>query len=86
MLDFIRLQKPDAKLVLEGHSDSNGPRQANLLMSKKRVQVIKEYLISKGIKTERIVSKAYGESKPATTNRYPGGRQLNRRVDISIAG
>lgn len=86
MLDFIRLQKPDAKLVLEGHSDSNGPRQANLLMSKKRVQVIKEYLVSKGIKTERIISKAYGESKPATTNRYPGGRQLNRRVDISIAG
>lgn len=86
MLEYIRQQKPDAKLVLEGHSDSKGPRQINLLMSKKRVDVIKKYLLSKGVKADRIVSKAYGESKPTTTNRYPGGRQLNRRVDISITG
>ncbi|MEH6502333.1 MAG: OmpA family protein [Cycloclasticus sp.] len=86
MLEYIRLQKPGAKLVLEGHSDSKGPRHANLLMSKKRVNVIKKFLLSKGIKADKIVSKAYGESKPATTNRYPGGRQLNRRVDISITG
>jgi len=84
MLDYLRLQNPKATLVLKGHTDSKGNRYANLKVSKKRVKVIKDYLISKGLSRQQIVTQAYGESKPRTTNRYPGGRQLNRRVDISI--
>jgi len=86
LLEYIGLRKPGANIVLTGHSDSEGPRQANMAVSKKRVAVIKKYLLSKGVKAERIFSKAYGESRPTTTNRYPMGRQLNRRVDISISG
>ena len=86
LLEYISLRKPGADIVLTGHSDSDGPRQANMAVSKKRVAVIKKYLLSKGVKAERILSKAYGESRPTATNRYPTGRQLNRRVDISISG
>lgn len=84
MLNYIQRQQPKAKLLLKGHTDSSGSRQGNLIVSKKRMSVIKKYLVSKGIKASRIITKAYGESRPATTNRYPGGRQLNRRVEISI--
>jgi len=86
LLEYMRLQKPDGTIVLKGYSDSEGPRHANLLVSKKRVNVVKQYLLSQGVSEDRIVTKAYGESKPTATNRYPTGRQLNRRVDISIAG
>jgi outer membrane protein OmpA-like peptidoglycan-associated protein len=86
LLEYMRLEKPGGKLVLKGHSDSQGSRFINLAMSKKRVAIIKKYLISKGVKADRIISKSYGESKPTATNRYPTGRQLNRRVDISISG
>lgn len=86
LLEFMRLQKPNGTLVLKGYSDSEGPRQANMIVSKKRVEVIKKYLLSKGVKANQIITKAYGESRPTTSNRYPTGRQLNRRVDISISG
>jgi len=86
LLEYMRLQKPEGTLVLKGYSDSEGPRHANMAVSKKRVDVIKKYLLSKGIKSNQIITKAYGESRPTTSNRYPTGRQLNRRVDISISG
>lgn len=86
LLEYMRLEKPNGTLVLKGHSDSEGPRHANLLVSKKRLNAVKKYLILKGVKANRIVTKAYGESRPTATNRYPTGRELNRRVDISISG
>ncbi len=86
LLDYLRLQKPEGTLVLKGYSDSEGPRQANMAVSKKRINVIKQYLLAKGVKSEQIITKAYGESRPTSSNRYPTGRQLNRRVDISISG
>ena len=86
MLEYLRLQNPKGKLVLKGHTDSKGSRFANIKVAKKRVNVVKKYLESKGVKTNKILTKSYGESKPTTTNRYPGGRQLNRRVEISIIG
>lgn len=86
MLTYLSLQNPQGKLVLKGHTDSKGSRFANIKVAKKRVSVIKKYLISKGVKASRILTKAYGEARPTTTNRYPGGRQLNRRVEISIVG
>ena len=86
MLKYIQLQNPKGKLLLKGHTDSKGSRFANIKVSKTRLSVIKKYLISKGVKPNQILTKAYGESRPTTTNRYPGGRQLNRRVEISIIG
>ena len=86
LLEYISLRKPGADIVLTGHSDSDGPRQINMAVAKKRVAVIKKYLLSRGVANKRIRSKAYGESRPTATNRYPMGRELNRRVDISISG
>lgn len=86
MLTYAKLQQPNATFILAGHSDSNGPRHSNLLVSKKRLRTIRKYLLSQGVKANKIVTKAYGESRPVASNRYPGGRELNRRVDISISG
>jgi outer membrane protein OmpA-like peptidoglycan-associated protein len=43
-----------------------------------------EYIISKGITTNRIISQGYGETKPVVTNDTDENRQLNRRVEFKI--
>ncbi len=43
LLEYMRLQKPDGTLVSKGYRDSKGPRQANLAVSKKRLNAVKKY-------------------------------------------
>ena len=73
-------------LIINSHTDSKGTRAGNKLISQKRGDVIKQYLLSKGIAAEKIRVKAYGESKPATSNRSHKGRAKNRRVEIELTG
>jgi sodium-type flagellar protein MotY len=82
VLEFYRR----GNLVINSHTDSKGPRARNKAISQQRGDVIKRYLISKGISAKNIKVKAYGESKPATSNRFPRGRAKNRRVVIQLAG
>ncbi len=53
-----------AKIYIESHTDSRGNDDFNMELTKARIQKIKEFLIIKGIKDERIIAKAYGETKP----------------------
>ncbi len=45
---------------------------------------VKEYLVGKGISTDRLDSKGYGSSRPVATNDNSAGRQLNRRTEYEI--
>ena len=69
------------KVEIQGHTDSRGSDVFNLDLSQHRVDAAREYIISKGIAAERLVSKGYGETMPvvpgATTEEQ---HQLNRRV------
>ena len=86
MLQYMRYMPLQGTVVLNGHSDSQGPRQVNLQISRLRVEAIRKYLIAQGLDQARIKTHAYGESKPMSTNRFPSGRELNRRVAIRIVG
>jgi outer membrane protein OmpA-like peptidoglycan-associated protein len=72
------------QLVISSHTDSKGSRSGNLKISQQRGDVIKQYLVSKGVPAEQIRVKAYGESRPAKSNRFPPGRAQNRRAIISF--
>jgi len=72
------------RLVISSHTDSKGTRARNLKVSQQRGDVIKQYLVSRGVAAERIQVKAYGESRPAKSNRFPTGRAQNRRAIISF--
>lgn len=76
--------KPAWKLKLGGHTDNIGPDGYNLILSMKRVEAIKRYLVSKGISGDRIVLKYFGEKYPVADNTTPAGRQKNRRVEMLI--
>lgn len=77
-------QKTNWNLVLDGHTDNVGDEDANLLLSKNRVEAVKNYLVSKGISENRIKVNYFGETKPIADNNTPEGRQKNRRVEFKI--
>ena len=85
-------ENPNITIELGSHTDSRGSDADNINLSQKRAQSVVNYLISKGISSERLVAKGYGMSKPIAPNTKndgsdnPAGRQLNRRTEIKIVG
>ncbi len=77
---------PNSRLVISSHTDSKGKRARNLKVSRQRGNVIKAYLVSQGLDEKQVQVKAYGESRPVKSNRFPTGRAQNRRATIKIVG
>jgi len=83
-------ENKDMKLEIGAHTDSKGRDAYNLKLSDARARSVVDYLIGKGINTDRLKSKGYGESKPIAENANadgsdnPGGRQKNRRTEFKI--
>ena len=72
------------QLEIAGHTDNVGDDNLNLVLSKKRAEALKSYLMSQGIEESRLLTLFYGETKPVATNDTPEGRQKNRRVEMKI--
>ena len=86
-LDFlaeILNEYKEAKVIIEGHTDNQGDDADNLLLSQKRTESVKNYLITKGISPERMSAIGYGETKPVADNSTRRGRSFNRRVDFKL--
>lgn len=73
-----------ALLSIEGHTDSVGSDQGNLLLSKNRAKSCLDYLIKKGTASSRLTSEGFGETKPIDTNDTADGRAKNRRTEFHI--
>ncbi len=83
LVEYLKL-KPNLKIEIQGHTDSDGSEESNIKLSQQRANVIKKYLISKGIKTERLVTIGYGERRPIADNSTSKGKQANRRTEIRV--
>ncbi len=77
-------QDPDSKMVVEGHTDSQGAAAANQELSQKRAQAVRDYLVSRGIAPDRITAQGFGPTRPIGENNSPEGRANNRRVEIVV--
>ena len=75
---------PSSKIVIEGHADSIGSYAANKMLSDKRANAIKDYLVQNGIPLQNIETIGYGERKPVANNTFKAGRVLNRRGHIKF--
>jgi OOP family OmpA-OmpF porin len=71
-------------IQLEGHTDYLGDPARNMKLSEQRVESVKNYLVSKGIKKNRIKLKAFGGTMPLSRDNTPEGHRLNRRVELRI--
>lgn len=75
---------PDASIVVEGHTDSQGSETFNLDLSTRRAQAVRDYLASHGVAPDRIRSEGLGFSRPVADNKSAEGRANNRRVEIVV--
>ncbi len=55
---------PATKILIEGHSDDRGDGRYNLVLSEKRAEAIKYYLVKLGVSGDRLDVKGYGDNKP----------------------
>lgn len=75
---------PTMQIRLEGHTDTVGEFDANVELSRNRVNEVKRYLVDKGISASRIETVGYGPSRPINTNKGLKERPENRRVEMVI--
>lgn len=67
-----------------GHTDSTGSDSYNQSLSERRAQSVSSYLTSQGVIQQRVITVGMGESRPVSDNSTAGGRQANRRVEITM--
>ncbi len=77
---------PDLKIEIDGYTDSDGNDRDNLILSQKRADAVKAYLVKHGIKAENLKAKGFGEANPIVKNDSPENKQINRRVEFKILG
>ena len=78
------VDNPKIKVEIGGHTDSVGNDAFNLKLSQQRAESVRTYLIKRGIDSNRMVPKGYGENVPIADNRTEAGRSQNRRVEFLI--
>jgi len=67
-----------------GHTDSTGSDAYNQALSERRASSVATYLASQGVIQQRLITVGMGESRPIADNGTAEGRQLNRRVEITM--
>jgi outer membrane protein OmpA-like peptidoglycan-associated protein len=71
-----------AKILIEGHTSSEGPEDYNLRLSERRAQAVVADLVRRGLSKARLAAAGIGEASPIATNADESGRSLNRRVEV----
>lgn len=90
IVSLILRADPGKKLTLSGHTDSMGTEDYNDLLSRRRADVVKDYLTKAGVDSDQIVTVGKGSSQPRrpnlteTGNDNPEGRRANRRTEIYL--
>lgn len=73
---------PEARVQVDGHTDSVNTDAYNLRLSRERSAAVSEYLVHKGVASSRLQEKGFGESHPIADNTTVAGRATNRRVEL----
>lgn len=82
-IEFLQ-ENPKVKIEIQGHTDNEGDPSANLILSDNRAKSVMDYISSKGIKTDRLTSKGYGQTKPKVANTSAINKSKNRRTEFFI--
>ncbi|TCJ13389.1 flagellar motor protein MotB [Flaviaesturariibacter flavus] len=75
---------PTVRIQLEGHTDNQGVAADNQKLSDNRAKAVVNYLLSKGIRSDRLVAKGFGAAHPVADNATEEGRAQNRRTELKV--
>ena len=82
-----RIKSLPAGTVIEigGHTDNTGDAAANLSLSQRRADAVRDALVKDGVAASMLTARGYGETKPIASNDTPDGRLQNRRTEFTMA-
>jgi len=80
----LLMENKNLAMEIGGYTDSTGSAEYNKTLSEKRALSVVNYLIKKGISSDRLKSKGYGNASPLGDNVTSEGRKLNRRTEAKI--
>ncbi len=83
--DFLELNT-NIRIEISGHTDNTGSAKHNMELSEMRAAGVVKYLLSKGISTDRLESRGYGDSRAIDSNETEEGKAKNRRTELKIIG
>ncbi len=75
---------PSVVVEIEGHTDSEGTIERNQLLSDRRANAVRNYLVRAGVEPARMVAIGYGQSKNIAPNDTADGRAKNRRIEFLV--
>jgi outer membrane protein OmpA-like peptidoglycan-associated protein len=79
----VLLEHPEiAAVTIEGHTDETGSADYNRELSQRRAEAVRDYFVQKGVATERLEPRGFGEDRPLRSNDTEEGRAANRRVEF----
>ena len=81
---MILKSAPSLKVSIEGHCDSRGSDEYNLALGERRAYVVKNYLVSLGVASDRLETISYGEELPANSAMTESAWAMNRRAELKI--
>ncbi len=76
---------PEAKILIEGHTDSQGNPNKNRALSDRRASAVKAALVAKGVETTNLSTIGYGDTRPIGDNATAAGRKQNRRIEFKMS-
>lgn len=80
----VRVKNSGERVRLVGFTDSDGSSEYNLSLGKKRAEIIKSYLVGKGVSSSKILTSSKGEASPVASNSTNAGKAQNRRTELQI--
>jgi len=80
----IMKENMEYNLNINGHTDNVGKPDANMILSQKRAEAVKAYLVNKGVNAGRLKAFGFGDTKPVADNKTAEGRAKNRRVEFVV--
>ena len=72
------------RIEVSGHTSAEGNREANVTLSRKRAEAVRDYFVSKGIAPERLTAVGHGPDRPISENKSRRGRERNRRIEFRL--
>ena len=80
----ILKEYPESKFHIDGYTDSVGAKTSNQLLSERRANTVRDFLIANDIGADRLNSRGFGEANPIDNNKTRNGRKNNRRVEVVL--
>ena len=82
--EILLKTKTVGKVKIEGHCDERGSAEYNLALGERRAKSALQYLLTLGVKADRLSVISYGKEKPAVQGHDEAAWAKNRRADFTI--